>query len=223
MVEQVSTTDQEQQMMASEQEVDSNVQNNTEQTEQNQNNQNQETLDEDSTVAAGEKERDYNKIEGVNKQREIAQPKYVKRMQPTLPDKKCFVKIVAIGDSGVGKTSMIQMFEHTRFTENFKPTIGADFSNKEITIDGKVVTLQIWDTAGQERYQSLGTAFYRGADCAFLVYDITNSWSFDNIPNWKNSFLQKSMVSMPETFPFMVVGNKLDLADDSRAVEKSQA
>ena len=48
----------------------------------------------------------------------------------------------------MGKTSLIQMFEHSRFTENFKPTIGADFSNKEITIDNKVVTLQIWDTAG---------------------------------------------------------------------------
>jgi GTPase SAR1 family protein len=73
--------------------------------------------------------------------------------QPPPPiEKKCFVKIVAIGDSGVGKTSLIQMFEHSRFTENFKPTIGADFSNKEITVEGKVVTLQVWDTAGQERY-----------------------------------------------------------------------
>ena len=89
-------------------------------------------------------------------------------------EKKCFVKVVAIGDSGVGKTSLIQMFEHSKYTESFKPTIGADFSNKEITIDGRIVTLQIWDTAGQERYQSLGTAFYRGADCCFLVYDITN-------------------------------------------------
>ena len=56
-------------------------------------------------------------------------------------EKKCFVKVVAIGDSGVGKTSLIQMFEHARFTENFKPTIGADFSNKEITIDWRVVML----------------------------------------------------------------------------------
>ena len=143
---------------------------------------------EEDSVAAGEAERNIDVAPQAPK-REIEQPKLVKRMPPTLPDKKCFVKVVAIGDSGVGKTSMIQMFEHTRFTENFKPTIGADFSNKEITIDGKVVTLQIWDTAGQERYQSLGTAFYRGADCAFLVYDITNTWSFDNIPNWKNSFL----------------------------------
>ena len=89
----------------------------------------------------------------------------------------------------MGKTSLIQMFEHSKFTDNFKPTIGADFSNKEIQIDGKNVTLQIWDTAGQERYQSLGVAFYRGADCCFLVYDITNTWSFENLSNWKQSFL----------------------------------
>ncbi len=115
------------------------------------------------------------------------------------------------------------MFEQSKFTDNFKPTIGADFSNKEITIDGKTITLQIWDTAGQERYQSLGTAFYRGADCCFLVYDITNQWSFENIPNWKASFLQKSMVTSPDSFPFMVIGNKLDLEDEARAVATATA
>ena len=180
----------------------------------------------EDTVAAGEAERNVDQAKVDKKKsgkRELGPSKTVERMPPTLPDKKCFVKIVAIGDSGVGKTSLIQMFEHSRFTENFKPTIGADFSNKEISIDGKVVTLQIWDTAGQERYQSLGTAFYRGADCAFLVYDLTNTWSFDNVANWKNSFLQKSMVSMPETFPFMVVGNKLDMADEERSVDKQTA
>jgi Ras-related protein Rab-7A len=57
------------------------------------------------------------------------------------PDKKCFIKVVAIGDSGVGKTSLIQMFEHAKFTDSFKPTIGADFSNKEISINGRIVTL----------------------------------------------------------------------------------
>ena len=106
--------------------------------------------------------------------------------------KKYIIKVVVIGDSGVGKTSIIQMFQNLRFTDHFKPTIGADFSNKEISIDGKIVTLQIWDTAGQERYQSLGTAFYRGADCCVLVYDITSTTSFDNVLNWKNSFLAKS-------------------------------
>ena len=133
-------------------------------------------------------------------------------------DKKCFVKVVAIGDSGVGKTSLIQMFEHSKFTDTFKPTIGADFSNKEITINGRIVTLQIWDTAGQERYQSLGTAFYRGADCCLIVYDITNPPTFENILTWKNSFIHKGMVHNPDSFPFMIVGNKLDLQTDNRQV-----
>ena len=137
-------------------------------------------------------------------------------------ERRCFVKVVAIGDSGVGKTSLIQMFEHSKFTESFKPTIGADFSNKEISINGRIVTLQIWDTAGQERYQSLGTAFYRGADCCLLVYDITNPSTFENILTWKTSFLQKSMVLLPDNFPFIVVGNKLDLEEENRQVSSQQ-
>ena len=118
-----------------------------------------------------------------------------------------------IGDSSVGKTSLIQMFENARFTENFKPTIGADFSNKEIQIDENIVILQIWDTAGQERFQSLSSAFYRGADCCALVYDITNPASFDNLLNWKQIFMTKSAPVHAESFPFLVLGNKADLED----------
>ena len=141
----------------------------------------------------------------------------------TVHQQKCFIKIVAIGDSGVGKTSLIQMFENAKFTESFKPTIGADFSNKEIrTSTGRLVTLQIWDTAGQERYQSLGTAFYRGADCCLLVYDLTSKQSFENVLMWKNNFLSKSMVSNPDSFPFLVVGNKLDLEQSQRSVAYKQ-
>ena len=66
------------------------------------------------------------------------------------------------------------MFEHNRFTDHFKPTIGADFSNKEIETENGAVILQIWDTAGQERFQSLSSALYRGADCCIIVYDVTN-------------------------------------------------
>ena len=138
------------------------------------------------------------------------------------PMKKAVAKVVLLGDMSVGKTTLINKFA-TGNAGNASATIGTDFKTKQLTVNNTNLTMQIWDTAGQERYQSLGTAFYRGADCAFLVYDITNTWSFDNIPNWKNSFLQKSMVSMPETFPFMVVGNKLDLAEDQRAVERTQA
>lgn len=106
--------------------------------------------------------------------------------------RKHFVKVVVIGDSFVGKTSLIQMFEHSRFTEHFKPTIGADFSNKEISLEDGVVILQIWDTAGQERFQSLSSAFYRGADCCCLVYDVTNPASFEHLLDWKQVFLTKS-------------------------------
>ena len=66
--------------------------------------------------------------------------------------RKAFIKLVVIGDSNVGKTAIINQFEHGRFNESFKPTIGADFSNKEMQLEDRVVMLQIWDTAGQERF-----------------------------------------------------------------------
>ena len=114
------------------------------------------------------------------------------------------------------------MFEHERFAENFKPTIGADFSNKEIKLEGQgVIILQIWDTAGQERFQSLSSAFYRGADCCCLVYDVTNPASFDHLQEWKQVFLSKAQPSKPETFPFLVIGNKIDL-EEQRKVSTNQ-
>ena len=74
----------------------------------------------------------------------------------------------------------------------------------------KSVTLQIWDTAGQERFQSLGRAFYRGAEACVLVYDITNSTSFDNLEIWRQEFLLKAMPKDPDVVPFFVLGNKVD-------------
>ena len=67
-------------------------------------------------------------------------------------NRKCFVKLVVIGDSGVGKSSLIHFFNKGHFSENFKPTIGADFANREIEIGDRTLVLQIWDTAGQERF-----------------------------------------------------------------------
>ena len=78
-----------------------------------------------------------------------------------------------------------------RFTSQYKATIGADFLTKEIMVDDKLVTLQIWDTAGQERFQSLGVAFYRGADACMLTYDITNPKSFDSLDSWRQEFLMQ--------------------------------
>jgi GTPase SAR1 family protein len=73
---------------------------------------------------------------------------------------------------------------------------GADFLTRELVVDDRVVTMQLWDTAGQERFQSLGVAFYRGADCCVLVYDVNSSKSFEALDGWRDEFLIQ--VSMSE-------------------------
>ena len=132
------------------------------------------------------------------------------------------IKLILIGDSGVGKTSLLNRFVTEEFSQTYKATIGADFMRKEIVVDDKHVSLQLWDTAGQERFQSLGSSFYRGADACILVYDITLQKSFDSIISWKQEFLSQCGPNNPETFPFMVVGNKCDLEVD-RAVSLAKS
>ena len=113
---------------------------------------------------------------------------------------------------------MIQMFENSRYTEHYKPTIGADLTAKIITVDDIKVQLSIWDTAGQERFKSMGTNFYRGADCCLIVYDLTDKETWNNVADWKETFLLKTMEKSPDTFPFIIVGNKVDVADSHRQV-----
>ncbi|KAL6993079.1 hypothetical protein U1Q18_011198 [Sarracenia purpurea var. burkii] len=104
---------------------------------------------------------------------------------------RTLLKVIVLGDSGVGKTSLMNQYVYKRFSLRYKATIGADFVTKELEIDGKPVTLQVWDTAGQERFQSLGAAFYRGADCCILVYDVTSLKSFQRLQNWHDEFLKQ--------------------------------
>jgi Ras-related protein Rab-7A len=98
-----------------------------------------------------------------------------------------------------------------KFSQQYKATIGADFLTKDIEIDGRLVTMQIWDTAGQERFQSLGVAFYRGADACVLCYDVTDNKSFDDLDSWMEEFLIQASPRNQDTFPFVVLGNKSDL------------
>jgi len=136
--------------------------------------------------------------------------------------KKVLLKIIILGDSGVGKTSLMNQFVTRKFSAQYKATIGADFLTKEVMIDDKLVTLQIWDTAGQERFQSLGMAFYRGADACILVYDITNEKSFEQLNLWREEFLSQAHCTDPDNFSFVVIGNKLD-KEGERRVPKSNA
>ena len=86
----------------------------------------------------------------------------------------------------------MNQYVNRKFSKQYKATIGADFLTKEVKVDDNLVTMQIWDTAGQERFQSLGVAFYRGADCCVLVYDVNNEKSFQNLENWREEFLAQA-------------------------------
>lgn len=110
----------------------------------------------------------------------------------------------------------------TQSNPSEQATIGADFLTKEVLIDDKLVTLQIWDTAGQERFQSLGVAFYRGADSCVLTYDITDAKSFDNLESWMDEFLVHAAPRNPQSFPFVVLGNKCDLGPKRRQVAQNK-
>lgn len=81
-----------------------------------------------------------------------------------------------------------------------------------------VPPLQLWDTAGQERFQSLGVAFYRGADCCVLVYDVNSAKSFDTLDSWRDEFLIQASPHDPDNFPFVVLGNKIDVEESKRMV-----
>jgi len=136
--------------------------------------------------------------------------------------KKVFIKIILLGESGVGKTSLMDQYVNRKFSSQYKATIGADFLTKEVMIEEKLVTLQIWDTAGQERFQSLGSPFYRGADACILVYDITSERSFEKFSNWRNEFFSQSHPPDAENFSFVVIGNKTD-KESERRVPKASA
>ncbi len=116
----------------------------------------------------------------------------------------------------------MNQFVHNKFTNQYKATIGADFLTKEVVVDDKLVTLQIWDTAGQEPFQSLGVAFYRGADACVLVYDQTDSKSFDSLDSWMDEFLVHAAPRDAEKFPFCVLGNKSDLAQGTKRAVPAQ-
>ena len=119
----------------------------------------------------------------------------------------------------MGKTSILNQFALKTFSQHYKATIGADFLEKDVSVDGETVSLQIWDTAGQERFQSLGVSFYRGADGCVLVYDLTSTTSFESMTQWRDEFLTQAALRDPAHFPIVLLGNKADLKDQRRVRE----
>jgi len=126
------------------------------------------------------------------------------------------LKVVILGDGGVGKSCLMNRFVSNHFDEHSFHTIGVEFLNKDIEINGEAYTLQIWDTAGQERFKTLRTPFYRGSDICLLTYAVDDRTSFRNLALWRSEFLKYADVQEGSTFPFIVVGNKVYYRDQDK-------
>ncbi|KAF8523112.1 ras-domain-containing protein [Hysterangium stoloniferum] len=129
------------------------------------------------------------------------------------------IKLVIIGDSGVGKTSLRSHYVSGRFSTGYRATIGTDFITKTLPHHSnpeEVVTLQIWDTAGQERFSSLATAFFRGADAVLMVYGVNRPESLQSLKKWWHEFQARAPVADENASDYccVVVGNKIDLLEN---------
>ena len=116
-------------------------------------------------------------------------------------------KLALLGDSGVGKSSLLYRIADNLFPERHSPTIQADFMLHTVHVDSKTIRLQIWDTAGHERFKSVTSSYYRGSDGIFVVYDVTNQQSFDNVQNWIRDIEQNNT----QKVKMLLLGNKHDL------------
>ena len=124
------------------------------------------------------------------------------------------LKILILGDSSVGKTSLLLKYADGYFPTIYVATIGVEYKIKKININGADINLQIWDTAGQERFRSITKNFMKGADGIMYVYDITQKSSFDNLKSWIRSSEEST-----EGFKKLIAGNKSDLEID-RVIQK---
>eukprot|EP00327_Prymnesium_parvum_P009783 CAMPEP_0184391722 /NCGR_PEP_ID=MMETSP0007-20130409/15616_1 /TAXON_ID=97485 /ORGANISM="Prymnesium parvum, Strain Texoma1" /LENGTH=223 /DNA_ID=CAMNT_0026741961 /DNA_START=37 /DNA_END=709 /DNA_ORIENTATION=+ len=127
-------------------------------------------------------------------------------------------KLVLIGDSGVGKSCLLLRFADDTYTESHISTIGVDFKIRTIQLDGKTIKLQIWDTAGQERFRTITSSYYRGAHGIIVVYDTTDSETFEHVKTWLHEIDRYASENVNK----LLVGNKSDLTS-KRAVETESA
>ena len=128
--------------------------------------------------------------------------------------------ILLLGDSCVGKTSLISRYANGVFKDEYIATVGLDFVSKQEIINDKNINVKLWDTAGQERYKALTPSYLRGADGVVLVFDVTNSETFDNLKFWLDS-LKNNLGENNSFLPVVINGNKIDI--DDRDISKDDA
>lgn len=132
-------------------------------------------------------------------------------------DHDMHLKLLMLGDTGVGKTCMLQTYVYDTFSPTFITTIGIDFKIKHQEIDGTKLKLQIWDTAGQERFRTITVSYFKGAHGIILMYDVTDRETFDSIAHWLAQIKEHADAQVN----VVLVGNKCDIAD-KRQVETSE-
>lgn len=125
-------------------------------------------------------------------------------------------KIILVGDSGVGKSSILKRAVQRKFTDNYQATIGFEFLLLYYEINGIKIKLQIWDTCGQEMYRSLIQGFYRNTSLVLLLYAVNDQKSFDNLYEW----LKDIKNNTENELPIFLIGNKSDLNDELKMVNK---
>ncbi|XP_004641189.1 ras-related protein Rab-7b [Octodon degus] len=137
------------------------------------------------------------------------------------PQKKVDLKLIIVGALGVGKTSLLHQYVHKRFYEEYQTTLGASILSKVIILDDTTLKLQIWDTGGQERFRSMVSTFYKGSDGCILAFDVTDLESFEALDVWRGDVLAK-IIPMEQSYPMVVLGNKIDLEDRKVPLEMAQ-
>ena len=127
-------------------------------------------------------------------------------------------KLILIGSSGVGKSSILKRYIQKIFNAEYTCTIGVDFFMKSLNISNKSIKLQLWDTAGTEKFKSITTGYYRGANAAFVVFDLTYKSSFESVSEWIQNYYK---YSNPDSEKYVIlIGNKSDLKEKREISEE---
>ncbi len=139
-------------------------------------------------------------------------------MVESIDNNEITLKILLLGDTTVGKTSILLKYTDGYFPTTYVSTIGVEYKAKKLNINGNAINLQIWDTAGQERFKSITQSYLKGADGILYVYDITQKKTFDNLKHWIKDSEESNQ---NQNFKKIIIGNKIDREIERKVPKES--